>query len=79
MAGGGAHCGAFRRLGHLPSGSGARLHFPALATVARRSLALPLVAFLPFIGPGTALSFGISVGAGVLAGSRDVRGRLSGY
>ena len=42
-------------------------------------VALPLVAIIPFIGPGTALSFGISVGAGVLAGSRDVRGRLSGY
>ncbi len=52
---------------------------PIIAGVAAALLALPLVAIIPFIGPGTALSFGISVGAGVLAGSRDVRGRLSGY
>jgi hypothetical protein len=31
------------------------------------------------VGTGTALSFGISVAAGVMAGSRDVRNRLSGY
>jgi hypothetical protein len=52
---------------------------PVIAGVGAALLALPLVAIIPFIGPGTALSFGISVGAGVLAGSRDVRGRLSGY
>jgi hypothetical protein len=52
---------------------------PIVAGVGAALLALPLVAFIPFLGVGTALSFGISVGAGVLAGSRDVRGRLSGY
>ena len=52
---------------------------PIIAGVGAALLALPLVAIVPFIGAGTALSFGISVGAGVLAGSRDVRGRLSGY
>ena len=52
---------------------------PIVAGVGAALLALPLVAIIPFLGVGTALSFGISVGAGVLAGSRDVRGRLSGY
>jgi hypothetical protein len=52
---------------------------PIVAGVGAALLALPLVAIIPFLGLGTALSFGISVGAGVLAGSRDVRGRLSGY
>lgn len=52
---------------------------PIVAGVGAALLALPLVAVIPFLGIGTALSFGISVGAGVLAGSRDVRGRLSGY
>lgn len=52
---------------------------PIVAGVAAALIALPLVAIIPFLGLGTALSFGISVGAGVLAGSRDVRGRLSGY
>jgi hypothetical protein len=52
---------------------------PFVAGVGAALVALPLVAIIPFLGLGTALSFGISVGAGVLAGSRDVRGRLSGY
>jgi hypothetical protein len=52
---------------------------PIVAGVGAALVALPLVAIIPFLGLGTALSFGISVGAGVLAGSRDVRGRLSGY
>lgn len=52
---------------------------PIVAGVGAALLALPLVAIIPFLGLGTALTFGISVGAGVLAGSRDVRGRLSGY
>jgi len=52
---------------------------PIVAGVGAALIALPLVAIIPFLGVGTALSFGISVGAGVLAGSRDVRGRLSGY
>ena len=51
---------------------------PIIAGVGAALLALPLVAILPWVGPGTALTFGISVGAGVLAGSRDVRRRLSG-
>ncbi|PYP81429.1 MAG: hypothetical protein DMD35_01575 [Gemmatimonadetes bacterium] len=52
---------------------------PIVAGVGAALLMLPIVAILPIVGPGTALSFGFSVGAGVLAGSREVRGRLSGY
>ena len=52
---------------------------PIVAGVGAALLALVLVAILPFVGPGTALSFGIAVAAGVMAGSRDVRNRLSGY
>lgn len=52
---------------------------PIIAGAGAALLALPLVAILPFVGAGTALSFGISVGLGVHAGSRDVRRRLSGY
>lgn len=51
---------------------------PIIAGVGAALLALPLVAILPFVGAGTALSFGISVAAGVMAGSRDVRNRISG-
>ena len=51
---------------------------PIIAGVGAALLALPLVAILPFVGVATALSFGISVAAGVMAGSRDVRNRISG-
>ena len=52
---------------------------PVIAGLIAALIMLPLAALLPFVGPGTALSFGVSVGAGVLAGSREVRGRLSGF
>ena len=52
---------------------------PIVAGLGAALLALPLVAIIPFVGPGTALSFGIAVAGGVMAGSRDVRNRLSGY
>ena len=52
---------------------------PVIAGLVAALIMLPLAALLPFVGPGTALSFGVSVGAGVLAGSREVRGRLSGF
>jgi hypothetical protein len=51
---------------------------PIIAGVGAALIALPLVAILPFVGAGTALSFGLSVGLGVAAGSRDVRRRISG-
>jgi hypothetical protein len=52
---------------------------PFIAGIGAALVALPLVALLPFVGAGTALSFGISVGAGVAAGSREIRRRLSGF
>jgi len=51
---------------------------PLIAGVGAALIALPVVAFIPFIGAGTALSFGLAVGAGVAAGSREVRRRLPG-
>lgn len=39
-------------------------------------VALPVVALLPLVGTGTAVLFGVGVGAGVAAGARDVRRRL---
>jgi hypothetical protein len=51
---------------------------PFIAGVGAALLALPIVALIPYVGAGTALSFGIAVGAGVAAGSRDVRRRLPG-
>ena len=40
---------------------------------------MPLVMLLPFVGAGTAIVFGLSVGMGVRAGARDIKvGRISG-
>ena len=49
---------------------------PIVAGVVAGLIALPVVAILPLVGPFTALLFGLSVGFGVSAGSRDVRRRL---
>lgn len=51
---------------------------PFIAGIAAWLLAIPVVALLPFVGGGTALLFGLSVGGGMLAGKQDiVRGRLN--
>ena len=42
-------------------------------------IALPIVAFLPLVGVGTALTLGLAVGAGVAAGAREVRTKLPGF
>ena len=52
---------------------------PIIAGVAVAVVCLPLVAFIPFVGAGTALSLGLAVGAGVAAGARQVRHKLPGY
>ena len=52
---------------------------PIIAGVGAALIALPLVAIIPFVGAGTALSFGVSVAFGVVAGSREIRRRISGY
>ncbi len=49
---------------------------PVIAGLGAAMVASPIVALLPFIGGGTALGFGISVGMGVLNGQRDVRRAL---
>jgi hypothetical protein len=45
---------------------------PALAGVGAALIAMPVVAFLPIVGVGTALTFGLSVGFGVAAGRGDL-------
>jgi hypothetical protein len=52
---------------------------PIIAGVAVAVIALPLVAFIPLVGAGTALTLGLAVGAGVAAGAREVKHKLPGY
>lgn len=46
-----------------------------IAGVVAAAVAMPIAGLLPFIGGGTALLFGASVGLGVRAGSRDTQRR----
>ncbi len=50
---------------------------PWMAGIGAGLLAAPLVAFLPIVGGGTALLFGVGVGLGVRSGVRDLK-RLPG-
>jgi hypothetical protein len=52
---------------------------PFIAGAAAAIIAMPLVAFIPLVGMGTALTLGLSVGLGVASGARDVRNQLPGY
>ena len=52
---------------------------PLLAGLLAAIVATPLAWLLPFVGMGTALLFGVAVGAGVLAGSRDVKRQDGGW
>lgn len=53
---------------------------PILAGGGAMLLATPVVALIPFVGAGTAVTIGVSVGFGVLNGQRDIRRSLSsGY
>lgn len=49
---------------------------PVVAGVGALLLAIPIVALLPLVGGGTALAFGVSIGAGVSSGQKDVRRAL---
>ena len=49
---------------------------PIVAGLVAGVVALPLVAILPLVGVGTAITFGLSVGTGVAAGAREVRRSL---
>jgi hypothetical protein len=53
-------------------------HFavPLLAGLAAMLIASPVVWLLPLIGKGTAILFGLGVGAGVSSGARDIRKRI---
>lgn len=49
---------------------------PILAGVGAAIVSMPLMALLPIVGTGTALTFGLSVWAGVRTGVRDIRRTL---
>lgn len=49
---------------------------PFLVGLAAIVIATPVVWLVPFVGTGTALLFGGSVGMGVAAGARDIRKRI---
>jgi hypothetical protein len=51
---------------------------PLIAGLAACLVAVPVVALLPVVGAGTAMLFGIGVGAGVAAGARSIRRRIGG-
>jgi hypothetical protein len=55
-------------------------HFaaPLLAAVAAILIATPVVWLLPLVGKGTAILFGLGVGAGVSSGAKDIRKRIGG-
>jgi hypothetical protein len=55
-------------------------HFaaPLLAGLAAILIATPVVWLLPLVGTGTAILFGLGVGAGVSSGARDIRKRIGG-
>lgn len=66
-----------RKLRYVPAAQTGKA--PIIAGIGATILALPLVPLLPFVGLGTALCFGIAVGLGAAAGTRDVKGRLGGF
>ena len=53
-------------------------HFavPLLAAVAAMLIAAPVVWLLPLVGKGTAILFGLGVGAGVSSGARGLRKQI---
>ena len=66
-----------RRLRYVDAVQSALAPFVAGAAVAL--VCLPIFAFIPFVGLGTALTLGLAVGAGVAAGAREVKHKLPGY
>lgn len=51
---------------------------PIIAGVVAALVVSPVVWFLPLVGTGTALLFGLAVGTGVAHGARDVRRGTAG-
>jgi hypothetical protein len=51
---------------------------PIIAGLGAWAIATPLVWFLPLVGAGTALLFGLSVALGVRSGAKDIKiGRIT--
>jgi hypothetical protein len=48
---------------------------PIIAGALAAAVAMPVVGILPLVGGGTAILFGLGVGAGVRSGSRDTQRR----
>ena len=63
-----------RRLQYVDAVHGMRA--PVIAGTAAALVAAPVVAILPVVGVGTAVLFGVGVGAGVAAGARSIRRRI---
>lgn len=53
-----------------------RPYAPLVAGAAAAGAAMLIVGFIPLIGTGTALLFGLGVSAGVATGARQIRRRL---
>jgi hypothetical protein len=56
-----------------------RASAPLKAGGAALLVAAPIVWVLPVVGPPTAILFSFAVGAGVVAGRRDIRKQLPGH
>lgn len=52
---------------------------PIVAGLGAAVIGLPIFYLLPLTGPGTALTLGLAVGAGVASGAREVRRSLPRY
>jgi hypothetical protein len=65
-----------RRLQYVDAVHGMRA--PLIAGTAAAIVAAPVVALVPLVGAGTAVLFGVGVGAGVAAGARNIRRRIAG-
>jgi hypothetical protein len=65
-----------RRLQYVDAVHGLRA--PLIAGTAACLVAAPVVAIVPVVGAGTAILFGVGVGAGVAAGARSIRRRIGG-
>jgi hypothetical protein len=65
-----------RRLQYVDAVHGLRA--PLIAGAAACLVAAPVVALVPVVGAGTAVLFGVGVGAGVAAGARNIRRRIGG-
>ena len=51
---------------------------PVIAGLVAWAVFMPLALLLPFVGTGTAIVFGLSVGLGVRQGAKDIRyGRIT--